>query len=125
MYKISLSDIGKLFAALGKENAVYAPVKDGPNTNYKMWDEQKEVCLTNLNTVKSPKDIFFPQSENLVAFKRKDKTIDIIESRDPSEPTVVFGVRACDLKGFEVLDKVFLSDPVDTTTHKDTKRLQL
>ena len=114
MYKIALSDINKLFAAFAKENAVYAPVKDGSLTNYKFWDESKEVCLTNLNTTKSPKDIFFPQSENLVAFKRGEKTIDIIENRDPSEPTVLFGVRACDLKGMEVLDKVFLADPVDT-----------
>ena len=114
MFKISLNDINKLFAAFSKENAVYAPVKEGDLSNYKVWDESKEVCLTDLNTVKSPKDIFFPQSENLVAFKRGDKTIEVIENRDPSEPTVVFGVRACDLKGFEVLDKVFLAEPVDT-----------
>ena len=114
MFKISLNDINKLFAAFSKENAVYAPVKEGDLSNYKVWDENKEVCLTDLNTVKSPKDIFFPQSENLVAFKRGDKTIEVIENRDPSEPTVVFGVRACDLKGFEVLDKVFLAEPVDT-----------
>ena len=114
MFKISLNDINKLFAAFSKENAVYAPVKEGDLSNYKVWDENKEVCLTDLNTVKSPKDIFFPQSENLVAFKRGDKTIEVIENRDPSEPTVVFGVRACDLKGFDVLDKVFLAEPVDT-----------
>lgn len=114
MFKIALNDINKLFSAFSKENAVYAPISQDGVVNYKFWDENKEVCLTNLNTVKSPKDIFFPQSENLVAFKRGEKTIDIIENRDPSEPTVVFGVRACDLKGFEVLDKVFLSEPVDS-----------
>ena len=27
---------------------------------------------------------------------------------------MVFGMKACDLKGLEVLDRVFLSDPVDT-----------
>lgn len=114
MFKIALKDINKLFSAFSKENAVYAPVKEGGLSDYKVWDEEKEVCLTDLNTVKSPKDMFFPQTENLVAFKRGDKTLDIIENRDPSEPTVVFGVRACDLKGFEVLDKVFLAEPVDT-----------
>ncbi|MBP5730565.1 MAG: 4Fe-4S dicluster domain-containing protein, partial [Clostridia bacterium] len=30
------------------------------------------------------------------------------------EEFVVFGVHACDVAGFEVLDRVFLSDPVDT-----------
>ena len=29
-------------------------------------------------------------------------------------PFVVFGMKACDVKGMEVLDKVFLADPIDT-----------
>lgn len=115
MFKISLNDIDKLFGAFSKENAVYAPIKQDDNSsNYKMWSEGMEVCLTNLNTIKSPKDIFFPQSENLVAFKTGDKTVEVIENRDPSEPTVLFGVRGCDLKGFEILDRVFLAEPVDS-----------
>ena len=115
MFKISLDDVDKLFAAFAKENAVYAPIKQDDNSsNYKMWKEGMEVCLTNLNTIKSPKDIFFPQTENLVAFKTGDKTVEVIENRDPSEPTVLFGVRGCDIKGFEILDKVFLAEPVDS-----------
>ncbi len=115
MFKISLNDIDKLFTAFSKENAVYAPVKQDDNSsNYKMWNEGMEVCLTNLNTIKSPKDIFFPQSENLVAFKTGEKTVEVIENRDPSQPTVLFGVRGCDLRGFEILDKVFLAEPVDS-----------
>ena len=27
---------------------------------------------------------------------------------------MIFGVRACDVKSFEVLDRVFLAEPVDT-----------
>ena len=27
---------------------------------------------------------------------------------------MVFGMKACDIKGVEVLDRVFLSDPIDT-----------
>ena len=114
MFKISLIDIGKLFAAFSKENAVYAPIKQDDGSNYKYWKEGMEGCLTNLNTIKSPKDIFFPQSENLVAFKRGEKTVEVVENRDPSEPTVLFGVRGCDIKGFEILDKVFLAEPVDS-----------
>ena len=73
-----------------------------------------KVRLDALNTVKSPKDLFFPQSENIVAFKTKGKNISIIENRDESEPFVVFGVRACDAASFDILDMVFLQDPVDT-----------
>lgn len=42
------------------------------------------------------------------------KNIDIIDSRSEIEDFVVFGVRACDVKSFGILDRVFLSEPVDT-----------
>ena len=35
------------------------------------------------------------------------------ETRDPAEPFVLFGVRACDAASFGILDRVFLSNPVD------------
>ena len=38
----------------------------------------------------------------------------MIETRDETAPFVLFGVRACDARSFEILDKVFLAEPVDT-----------
>ena len=67
-----------------------------------------------LNTVRSAKDLFFPQVENLVNFKMSGKKIEVIENRDPAEPFVVFGVRACDCRSFDILDRVFLEEPADT-----------
>jgi len=49
-----------------------------------------------------------------VDFKVSGKTIEIVENRHTAEPFVVFGVRACDARSFEILDRVFLSEPVDT-----------
>ena len=49
-----------------------------------------------LNTVRSAKDFFFPQTENLVDFKVKGKEIEIIDPRTEHEDFVIFGVRACD-----------------------------
>ena len=67
-----------------------------------------------LNTVRSAKDFFFPQTENLVEFKMEGKSIEVIDPRTESEDFVVFGVRSCDARSFSILDKVFLADPVDT-----------
>ena len=67
-----------------------------------------------LNTLRSAKDFFFPQTENLVDFKVKGKEIEIIDPRTEHEDFVIFGVRACDARSFTVLDKVFLADPVDS-----------
>ena len=67
-----------------------------------------------LNTVRSAKDFFFPQTENLVDFKVEGKTIQIIDSRREAEDFALFGVRACDAASFGILDRVFLSQPVDS-----------
>lgn len=58
--------------------------------------------------------MFFPQTENMMKFKTEGKNIEIIDVRDEKTPFVLFGVKACDYKAIEVLDKVFLADPVDT-----------
>lgn len=67
-----------------------------------------------LNTVRSAKDLFFPQVENLMGFRVSEKQIELIEMRDETAPFVLFGVRACDARSFEILDKVFLAEPVVT-----------
>ena len=63
---------------------------------------------------RAAKDFFFPQTENLMDFKVEGKSVEVIDTREECENFVLFGVRACDVKSFEVLDRVFLTEPVDT-----------
>ena len=114
MLKCSLNSINYVFSEIAKAATLYLPVdgKDG-NAVYTKWEEGKE-WSNALNTVRSPKDFFFPQTENLMAFKTAGKTIEIVDTRSETEDFVIFGVRACDVKSFEILDRVFLSEPVDT-----------
>ena len=113
MRKISLNQISALFAALAKERTLYLPVDTETGAKFEKWEEGK--TLSNaLNTVRSAKDFFFPQTENLMDFKVEGKSVEVIDTRSESEDFVVFGVRGCDVKSFEVLDRVFLSEPVDT-----------
>ncbi|MBQ7349215.1 MAG: 4Fe-4S dicluster domain-containing protein [Clostridia bacterium] len=114
MRKISLSNIDKLFAKLSENAKLYIPV-DGKNgtASFKAWEEGV-VMSQALNTTRSAKDFFFPQTENLMEFKTEGKNIEIIDTRTEKEDFVIFGVRACDVKSFEILDRVFLSEPVDT-----------
>ena len=114
MRKISLSNLNKLFAKIAESAKLYLPV-DGKNkmASYKLWEEGVKMSDA-LNTVRSAKDFFFPQTENLMEFKTEGQKIEIIDVREEKEDFVVFGVRACDVKSFEILDRVFLSEPVDT-----------
>lgn len=114
MIKIKLSDLDGFFAEIVKKYPLYIPLANGNQADYGWYDGQKKVDLKTLKTVKSPKDAFFPQSENMMKFRTEGKKIDIEDVRVQHDEFVVFGVRACDYKAFEVLDNVFLSDPVDT-----------
>ena len=67
-----------------------------------------------LKTDRSAKDFFFPQTQNLMEFKVDGKNIEVVDNREESEDFVVFGVRGCDVKSLQVLDKVFLAEPVDS-----------
>ena len=114
MLKCSLDKIQLLFAEIAKNAKLYMPVDNADGSaSYKEWSEGTE-WSTALNTTKSPKDFFFPQTEDLMRFKTEGKSIDVIDIREECEDFVVFGVRACDVKSFDVLDRVFLSEPRDS-----------
>ena len=114
MYKIKKSELNALFAKIAESNGLYLPVKSAGKTNYAAWEENAQVDLDTLKTVKSPKDAFFPQSENLYSCSRENSKLSVTPEKLQSEPFVLFGVRGCDLKGLDVLDQVFLSAPVDS-----------
>ena len=113
MRKIAKSEMNSLFAAIAERAKLYVPQDTAGGAKFSEWKNGK-MCSAALNTVRSAKDFFFPQTENLMDFKLSGKTIEIIDTRSETEDFVLFGVRACDVKSFEILDRVFLSDPVDT-----------
>jgi len=93
---------------------VYAPIEEKGMVQYDRYEEGAKLNLDTCKTEKSPKDLLFPQWEDMMHFRMEGKTISITEQERCSQDYVLFGARACDLKAFEVLDRVFLVDPVDT-----------
>ena len=114
MLKIAKERLNELYAKINESMGLFIPVKKAGEVNYAIWGEGKEVSLETLKTVKSPKNMFFPQTENMMKFKTQDGDLEVIDVRGEKTPYVLFGVKACDYKAIEVLDKVFLADPVDT-----------
>ena len=113
MFKVKLTQLNALLDALAASYPVFAPIVEAGEANYGEYKAGAEVNLFK-QTVKSAKDAFFPQSQDLMKFRTEGKKIDIIDLRRDIAPFVIFGVRACDVKSFEILDRVFLSEPVDT-----------
>ena len=114
MLKIAKSNIPALLERIGGFGGLYLPVKTAGKTNFAPWTETAEVDLCTLKTVRSGKDIFFPQSENLYSVSRTDGKLTITAQELENQDFVVFGMKACDVRGLAVLDKVFLSNPVDS-----------
>ena len=113
MRKISLDKLNTLFSAISQNETLYLPADTKAGAKFEKWEEGKTLSEA-LNTVRSAKDFFFPQTENLMDFKTAGKTIEIIDTRKECEDFVVFGVRACDVRSFDVLDKAFLAEPQDS-----------
>ena len=114
MYKIAKENLSALFQSIAENQELYLPVEVSGQVNFKAWTQDAKVSLETLKTVKSPKDAFFPQSENLYTVQREGKKLSIEPQALKEQNFVVFGVKACDIQGVKVLDNVFLSDPVDS-----------
>ncbi len=114
MLKIAKERLNELFELTAAKQTLYIPTdrSDGMS-EYRKFESGMKLSQ-KLNTVRSAKDFFFPQTENLVDFKMEGKNIEVLDIREECEDFVIFGVRACDAKSFGILDKVFLSEPVDS-----------
>ncbi len=114
MLRCSHDAINGIFAEIAKNATLYIPA-DNSDGKAAFTEWKDGLALSDdLNTVKSPKDFFFPQVENLMEFKVEGKTIEVNDIRKESEDFVVFGVRACDVRSFDILDRVFLVEPCDS-----------
>jgi heterodisulfide reductase subunit C len=114
MFKISLNDLSKLFNSISSEQSLYIPA-DAENGSASFQKYVDGLTMTEqLNTNRSAKDFFFPQMENLYEIKMTGKKIELTDTREECEDFVIFGVRACDVRSFDILDSVYLSEPVDS-----------
>ena len=77
MRKLPIDQLSALFQAIAEKEALYIPADDSSGqARFQRWHEGMEMTHA-LNTVRSAKDFFFPQTENLVDFKLKGKEIEV------------------------------------------------
>ena len=114
MLKINVSNLPALYERIAQTQDLFLPVSKAGQTDFALWQKDAAVDLDTLKTVKSPKDVFFPQSENLYTCQREDGKLSLTPEQLCDKPFVVFGMKGCDVRGVAVLDKVFLSEPVDS-----------
>lgn len=115
MKKIAKENLPKLFAEVSAAMDLFTPVKMADVTNWGLWDDSRVADLDTSKTVKSPKDVFFPQCQTLYMVHHDDNGFEISPMKLTEKPFCVFGIRPCDVKALTVMDQVFLNqEPVDT-----------
>ena len=100
---------------------VLAPRQEGPSVVYRPQSAEElasaDIAALLRRATASPKQAMLPQCETLVTFKSvKDaedasKLTTTLENPCVAEPTVLFGCRPCDARGFVVLDRPYLEGP--------------
>ncbi|MCW8965354.1 MAG: 4Fe-4S dicluster domain-containing protein [Candidatus Pacearchaeota archaeon] len=97
---ITKSSLSEFIDELIQRYEVIAPVKK-KNTYFKKIKSSKEVYLDKITDVPI-KTHFIPQNESLLTFKSETQK----EEEGEIKPSVLFGLRKCDLNAIQILDKV-------------------
>ena len=112
MKKLNSSDFEKLFKIWQEEGyEIYAP-RRAPHGGDFFFNPVKTFSECEfdgfVNTLKPPKDFFFPQEATTLKLYR-----DRLESQEIRSKKVIFGIRPCDLEGLLILDQFYLGNITD------------
>ena len=134
MYSISKEKLNALYGAIAESYDLFMPLKAADQTNYGFWKEGAEGDIDTLKTIRSGKDAFFPQVEQLYTVNREIVPADVASGEDAEKAAdtpirtklnvtpgklvdqdfVIFGMRPYDVSAIEVMANVLLTDPVDS-----------
>ncbi|MTI82143.1 MAG: 4Fe-4S ferredoxin [Firmicutes bacterium] len=119
---INKSEIAGLLDNLVKEYRVYAPVQKDGIVTFEQINEGTQ-AKPGATSKKPPKEILFPQSEELFNYQVDSQGLRMEDKIDDTK-SVAFGVRPCDAKSMMLLDNVFHNDEYEdvyyTTRRKNT-----
>ena len=112
---IGKTELINFLAGLGSKYDVFAPVKKDGAICFEPLSSTEDVVFDYPNSLRTPKEFFFPQAEVLFTFQGTERQTEGRETRDEGretrdegrKPQVLFGIRPCDSKALLLLDNVF------------------
>jgi ferredoxin len=102
---IGKTELINFLAGLGSKYDVFAPVKKDGAICFEPLSSAEDVVFDYPNSLRTPKEFFFPQAEVLFTFQGAERQTD--KPAANTKPQVLFGVRPCDSKALLLLDSVF------------------
>jgi ferredoxin len=100
-----------------REYQLHAPTRaDGVNAvSFESIGDAEQICLDYENTLLPAKVLFFPQAEEILAYSREGRSIQLMSKPMPLEERVLFGIRPCDARSLSLFDMVFGGDFPDSS----------
>ncbi|MCL1917493.1 MAG: 4Fe-4S dicluster domain-containing protein [Peptococcaceae bacterium] len=128
MKTIAKTQIDSILKALAVPYNLYIPVagaftqtpgREGLEnaSQFRLYQEGLPLHWTT-NTCLSPKDLLFPQTEEMYTIVSHGKTVEIQEKAIGHKPTILFGIRSCDIESIDCMDRVFLEKGFEDTYYK-------
>jgi ferredoxin len=111
------TDLAEMLSRLMEHYRVFAPVCHEDMINFQQISAEDQVDLNQVNTTLSPKSLMLPQSESMFSYtlaKENDQAGILREIEKDFSPRVIFAIRPCDAKSFQLLDLNF-----DTASYRD------
>lgn len=102
---IGKTELINFLAGLGSKYDVFAPVKKDGAICFEPLSSPEDIVFCYPNSLKTPKEFFFPQAEVLFTFQGAERQTD--KPAANTKPQVLFGLRPCDSKALLLLDSVF------------------
>lgn len=123
--RMDRSDLPAAISVLQEKWDVFAPVKRGTDIRIRQQPTDGKIFLGQTKPLLPLKMLFLPEVEDLFSFTIKGSTSDIIPAEPLTRERVVFGVLGCDIAALEILDHVFLGEPVDGSYNKRREQTTL
>jgi ferredoxin len=121
IFETDRAGLMQFYEAIAGKYETYAPVESFGKFDYKKITRIEEGNPDSpIPTTQSVKPLFFPKSAKVMKFREDSQGLNLSETEeDPlSGKRVILGVKHCDARGLQVLDRVYKWDYIDAGYQK-------
>lgn len=102
-------NLNQLLSKLSQSAVVYVPKDVAGQIKFAPFVSNDPIRLDATNSLMPPKDLLFPQCQNMYHYGVDSNNEMFIDPIIESSEQVIFGIRPCDMRSIECLDDVFLT----------------
>lgn len=102
--------LASLIERLLKTCEVFAPVEKESAVEFTRLEHADPICLDFLNVRVPPKKMFFPQSEAILHYEKREAGFRVESTQGLDKKRILLGMRPCDVQAMALLDHVFDGD---------------